>query len=425
MMKADEMAELLNVDTALERILAQIDRLPDEEVSLDEAYGRVLAEEIIAEADWPPFATSAVDGYAVRLQDVTTAQPQQPVRLVVNQEILAGQTPQRALQAGEAARIMTGAPVPQGAEAVVMVEDTDAGWGNNPAAPSPAEVAIYQAAQAGQNIRPRGENVRAGQELLARGQVLRPVDVALLATIGRISVRAYQRARVAIISTGDELLEPGQPLSEGKIYDANRYALEGLLREIGAQTLPRLPIARDHVESVREVFQQALALRPHVIISTAGVSVGAADVVRLVLDELGRVGLWRVNLRPGKPLTFGHLRGVNELVPFFGLPGNPVSALVTFDVLVKPALLRMMGREDKTRYSLAIAGERMTSDGRRSYLRVRLREEQGRVVAYLTGTQSSGALVSMVMADALMIVPEDVLVIERGTEVQVKYLSER
>jgi len=361
----------------------------------------------------------------VRLEDVATAQPQHPVRLVVSMDILAGQTAQRALQAGEAARMMTGAPVPQGADAVVMVEDTDASWGNDPGAPSPAEVSVYRAAQVGQNIRPKGENVRAGQILLGPGHVLRPVDVALLAMMGWVRVRVYQRARVAIISTGDELLEPGQPLSEGKIYDANRYALEGLAREMGAQVLPRLPIARDSVESVRKVFQQALASRPHVVISTAGVSVGAADVVRLVLDDLGQVGLWRINLRPGKPLTFGHLRAGERSVPFFGLPGNPVSALVTFDVLVKPALLRMMGREDRPRYALALAGERMTSDGRRSYLRVILREEQGRLVAYPTGTQSSGALMSMVMADALMIVPEDVLVIERGAEVQVKYLSER
>ncbi|MDW8170978.1 MAG: molybdopterin molybdotransferase MoeA [Anaerolineae bacterium] len=418
------MAELLNVDTALERILAQAVLLPDEEVSLTEAYGRVLAEKISAEDDWPPFDCSAVDGYAVRSEDVATAQPQQPVRLVVSLDVLAGQAAQRDLQAGEAARIMTGAPVPRGADAVIMVEDTNAGWGNNPSAPSPTEIAVYRAAQVGQNIRPKGENVHAGQALLSPGRVLRPVDVALLATMGLVAVRVHQRARVAIISTGDELLEPGQALSEGKIYDANRYALEGLVREIGGIALSRLPIARDRVESVREVFRQALALRPHVIISTAGVSVGAADVVRLVLDELGQVDLWRVNLRPGKPLTFGHLRGMDGLVSFFGLPGNPVSALVTFDVLVKPALLRMMGRQDKPRYALAIAGERMTSDGRRSYLRVRLRKEQGHIVAYSTGTQSSGALVSMVMADALMIIPEDVLVIERGTEVQVKYLNE-
>jgi len=423
MMKAGKMADLLNVDAALERILAQIEPLQAEDVTLTEAFGRVLAETVTADADWPPFASAAVDGYAVRAEDVAQARPEQPVRLAVSLDIWAGRVAERPLGVGEAARIMTGAPVPEGATAVVMVEDTDAAWGDDPKAASLEQVAIYQAAQAGQNIRPSGENARMGQALLAQGRVLRPVDVGLLASLGRASVGVYERARVAILSTGDELLEAGQPLEAGKIYDANRYALEGLVREAGGAVLP-LPIARDRVESVREVFQAALAAHPHMIISTAGVSVGVADVVRLVLDELGQVSLWRINLRPGKPLTFGYVRGLGGHVPFFGLPGNPVSALVTFDVLVKPALLRMMGRQDKPRYAQAIAGERMTSDGRRSYLRVRLHEEQGRLVAYSTGTQSSGALMSMVLADALLIVPEDVLVIEPGAEVQVKYLSE-
>jgi molybdopterin molybdotransferase len=231
--------------------------------------------------------------------------------------------------------------------------------------------------------------------------------------------------RVALLTTGDELVPVEAPLTPGKIHDANSYTLAGLVRSAGAIPIV-LPPASDHLDAVRDLFREALALKPDMVVSSAGVSVGAADFVRTVLDELGEVDFWRINLRPGKPLAFGLLRATETPgapVPFFGLPGNPVSAMVTFEVLVRPALRQMLGLPPQTPTVRAICAEDTTSDGRRSYLRVRLREEAGALRAYSTGTQSSGALSSLVEADGLMIVPEDVRFVAAGTAVEVITLS--
>jgi molybdopterin molybdotransferase len=407
------MADLLNVDAAIARILEYIQPIEVEAVHLTQALGRILAEDVHSGVDLPPFANSSMDGYAVRAADLGTI----PTTLQVVLDIPAGTFPTQMLQAGEAARIMTGAPMPEGADAVIPVEDTDSEWALGGAAPSTVE--IRKGANSGANVRPVGENIAHGQIVLRKGTLLRPQDLGILASIGHAQVQVARQPKVAILTTGDELVTADEALSPGKIRDANSYLLAGLVTEYGGIPLV-LPIAPDRLEAVRELFHQALAQKPDLIISSAGVSVGAADYVRTVLEELGEINFWRINLRPGKPLAFGMLHDV----PFFGLPGNPVSAMVTFDVIVRPALFKMIGRTDEPETITSVVDEDLISDGRRSYLRVTLHREDGRVIARQTGTQSSGALFSMVLADGLMIVPEGVTEVKKGTNVTVRLLRD-
>jgi molybdopterin molybdotransferase len=412
------MAELLNVDLALARILEYITPLDSEPIPLTAALGRVLGENIISDVNIPPFPNSSMDGFAVRAADLTGE-----TRLRVIMDIPAGTAPTRALQTGEAARIMTGAPMPDGADAVVPVEQTDVQFSINDALPE--HVTVRQAVKSGDYVRAAGEDFGAGQLIIGAGKLLRPQEIGVLAALGRAQVVVVRQPRVAILSSGDELLTVDEPLTAGKIRDVNAYTLSSLVADNGGKPLP-LPIAKDTLESVRTLFREALAQQPDMIISSAGVSVGSFDLVRTVLAELGKVDFWKINLRPGKPLAFGELHDAQgRAVPFFGLPGNPVSAMVTFDVLVRPALLKMQGRADDAVVLPVIVGENMNSDGRRSYLRVKLtRDEQGRLTAHSTGTQSSGALTSMIAADGLLIVPEDVTRIEAGTTLTARLLRQ-
>lgn len=407
------MSDLMPVAHALERILRDMNRQSTELVPVTSAYGRVLAEDVASPLDLPPFDNSAMDGYAVRAQDTASA----PVTLRVVDDIPAGRASTRELQIGEAARIMTGAPMPHGADAVVPVELTGADWGGMPGIVSASAVRINEPVQTGDSVRERGENVQIGQRLLRAGSVLRAQDLGMLASVGMGEIAVVVRPRAVIITSGDELIPYGQPLPPGGIYDGNSPMLAALISQYGGDAVI-LPPARDDLESVRTTFRAALSLKPDLIVSSAGVSVGAADFVKVVLDELGKVDLWKINIRPGRPLAYGKLSGV----PFFGLPGNPVSAMVTCELAVKPAVYTMLGRADDSTSVKAITGEDIRSDGRRSYLRCKLEMIDGRYVATLTRTQSSGALYSMVEADGLLIVPEDVKTVPQGTEVEVRIL---
>jgi molybdopterin molybdotransferase len=321
------------------------------------------------------------------------------------------------LRKGQAARIMTGAPVPEGTTAIVPVEDTDALWVTSIDLVLPCPVGVMRAVPFGSYIRSVGEDIRAGDLVLEAGTIIRPQELGVLAALGHAMVLVVKRPRVAVLSNGNELVRVEQELTPGKIRDVNSYTLAGLIEQHGGEPMI-LPIADDSADGVRQLFEVALKTQPTMIISSAGVSVGAADLIRNVLEELGDVAFWRINLRPGKPLAFGYLQDV----PFFGLPGNPVSVMVTFDVLVRPALLKLAGRPDNRPLVNAVAGEELSSDGRRSYLRVRLNYEGDQLVATTTGTQSSGALMSMVLADGLMIVPEGVTQIRQGEAYQVRLL---
>lgn len=415
---------MYSVDEALEHILAEFSALPAERIAFDQAAGRTLAQDVIATDDLPPFANSGMDGYAVRAADVAHASPQTPVVLPVVIDIPAGRYVDTQLQPGQAARILTGAPLPPGADLVVPVEDTD----TPPPKPGsdvridltvPYQVTIYKGGTAGDYIRPAGEDVGAGQVVLRAGRVLRPSDLGVLAALGVTQVQVIQRPRVAILSTGDELLDVDQPLRPGKIRDSNSYAIAALVERMGGIAL-RLGVARDRIEEVLALFNRAVEIGANMLISTAGVSVGTYDVVKAAVEMNGSLGFWKVNLRPGKPLAFGRVSGI----PFIGLPGNPVSALVTFDVFVRPAILKMSGRPPYTALAQAEVGERMASDGRRTYARVRLERRDDRLIAYSTGNQGSNILTSLVSADGLLIIPEGMTEVPAGTRLPVRILAD-
>ncbi len=408
------MQPLLNVDTALADILADMKTLPAETVSLPEAHNRVIAEDIVSPIDLPPFDNSAMDGYAIHFEDSVDADRANPANLSVAMDILAGSAPEGRLELGQAARIMTGAPIPAGATAVIPVEDTDDDWSKGEDSPLPAEVRLYRSLSCGENIRRAGENIEAGATVMAAGAVIGPAEIGMLAGIGCPRVEVIRQPKVVILSSGDELVDIYDELTPGKIRDTNGYTLAGLVR--GAGGIPiRLPIAKDTLESIRALYRRALEINPDLLISSAGVSVGAADLVKTVMNELGDIDFWRINMRPGKPLAYGTIQGV----PFFGLPGNPVSTMVTFEVLVKPALAKIAGRPFKQQTVKAITAGPMKSDGRRSYNRVILSQEHGRIMARTTGIQSSGALMSMVKADGLAIIPEGITEAPAGSELNV------
>ena len=407
------MTDMISVGTAVERILAQVTELERERVHIESAFGRVLAENVDSPLDLPPFDNSVMDGYAVRAHDTQNS----PVTLRVVDDIPAGRASTRTIGPGETARIMTGAPIPAGADAVVPVELTSANWGGMPGIVGASSVTVNAPVQAGDSVRLRGENVRKSQRLLSKSAVLRPQDVGMLASIGMGSVAVIRRPKAAILTSGDELIPYNEPLPAGGIYNGNSPMLAALIAQYGGEAII-LPPARDQLEAVRALFRAALEYKPDLIVSSAGVSVGAADYVKTVLEELGSVGFWKINVGPGRPLAYGTLEGG----PFFGLPGNPVSAMVTCELAVKPAVLAMQGRTDMTLTIRAVAGEDIKSDGRRSYLRCSLTQTDGRWIAHLTRMQSSGALYSLVEADGLLIVPEDVKDVAAGTSVEVRLL---
>ncbi len=411
------MTNLLSVDRALEQILATIVPLPDETVALLDGLGRVIAQDVRANVDLPPFPNSSMDGFALRAEDTINASPTHESELRVVADIPAGTAPTYTIGAGEAARIMTGAPMPEGANAVIPVESTDATWVAGSDAPLQAKVAIFRSLKIGDYVRLAGEDLKSGETVVKQGTLIRAAEIGLLAAIGTSRIRVFRKPRVAILSTGDELVDIDSDLTPGKIRDSNSYTLAALVTTNGGIPI-RVPTARDTIDDVRQRFREALDHKPDLILSSAGVSVGAFDVVRTVIDELGHVDFWKINLRPGKPLAFGQVGGV----PFFGLPGNPVSAMVTFDVFVRPTLLQLAHHHDSAATIQAVISEDIHSDGRRSYVRVKLKREAENWIARTTGTQSSGALSSMMLADGLMIVPEDVKFLPAGSSLPIRLL---
>jgi len=407
------MTALTPVDDAIRAILEQITTVAAESVPLVKSRNRILSQDIISDANLPPFDNSAMDGFAVRADDTNVT----PATLKVTQDIRAGDAPDKTLQAGEAARIMTGAPIPPGADAVIPVEDTDADFSQLDDAPLPPIVTVHKSVSVGDNVRNKGESIQTGQKILEAGRLISAAEIGMLASLGHATVPVLRKPKVMILGTGDELVDVDQPLEPGKIRDSNSYALQALVEQYGGEAI-RLPNAPDEAGAIRTLFEQALSLQPDLLLSSAGVSMGADDYVRAILEELGKLDFWKINMRHGKPLAFGDIRGV----PFFGLPGNPVSAMVTFDVIVRPALLKLAGRPDDAQYVDVILGETMHSDGRRTYARVILQQEDGSWIAKQTGTQSSGALVSMVLADGLLIIPEGIRKLEVGSTAKVRLL---
>ena len=382
---------MLTVEDARERILSRISPLGIERVEIMGALGRVLAEPIVARATIPPWPNSSMDGYALRAQDTNG----KPVELAVVGRIIAGAMPSRALGAGESMRIFTGAPLPEGADAVVPQEDVAA---------SGDRVTVRGRIAPGAYVRPAGEDVRAGDVVVKPGGVIGAAEVGLLATLGYAQVRVYRRPRVAILSTGNELADLGSQPGPAQIPNTNTYSLMAQVIEAGGEPV-NVGVAPDQLEAITERVRWGLAASD-VLVTSAGVSVGELDLVREALERGGvELHLWQVSMRPGKPITFG-TRGDR---PVFGLPGNPVSAMVTFELFVRPALRRMAGAEMIDRPRLrARALERIANPGsRRGYLRVTLSAGADGYGARLTGEQGSAILRSMVLADGLAIVGPD------------------
>ncbi len=404
----------LTVAEALARVLAGVPVLETERRPLSETLGHVLAEPVTARESLPPFANSAMDGYALRAADVRGASRESPVVLQVVEDIAAGAAPEMAVGPGQAARIMTGAPLPEGADAVIPVEKTGEPWrdGNRPL---PVEIEIYDAVAPHDYVRFPGEDIEAGQEILEAGRVLRPQEIGVLASLGMSLVPVIRRPRVGVLATGDELIGVEEPLRPGQIRNSNGYTQEAQIRALGATPAP-LGTARDTEADVRRKLAQGLESGVDLFISSAGVSVGAYDVVKAVLEAEGNVGFWRVRMRPGKPLAFGSYQGV----PYLGLPGNPVSALISFERFARPAILKMGGhtRLERPRVRVTLLDE-ISSDGRETYARaVVSREEGGAYVARLTGRQGSHVMTSLVQANALVIVPEGVRHVAAGGQLE-------
>jgi molybdopterin molybdotransferase len=396
---------MLSVEEALERILAAIPILGSEQVALPAALGRVLAEPIVAGRDLPPWDNSSMDGYALRAADAVEATPSHPARLTLVGEIPAGSVAARALRAGEAYRILTGAPMPPGADAVIPQEDVRLEGG---------QLIVPRPVRRGDFVRPRGEDLRSGDPVLAAGAELGPAALGVLAALGRPMVRVYQQPRVAILSTGDELVDLDTSPGPGQIPNSNSYTLAAQVRETGGVPVD-LGIARDTREHLEARFRAGLGA--DVLVSSAGVSVGDRDFVREVMEKLGaELDFWKVSMRPGKPLTFGRIGGR----PFFGLPGNPVSSMVTFELFVRPALRRLGGYPQLFRPRVrARAVEPLPNPGiRRGYLRVRLAGSAAEPTVRPTGEQGSGILRSMLLADGLAVVPPDTTV-QPGEQVEV------
>lgn len=406
------MDSLLPVREAQNRILTTIKVGETETCATESACGRVLAEKILSPLQLPPFANSSMDGLAVRSADLAGASPEKPVSLPVAFDIPAGAAQMFTLPRGAAARIFTGAPLPQGADAVLIVEDTD--QYRRPRSESlPGTVVCYYASQPGENCRPAGEDVKIGEAVLEKGRTLQPQDIGLLVSLGIRRVMVARKPRIALFSSGDELLTPGEPLTAGKIYDANHYVLQGLLQAAGAE-VTHLGIARDNPESVIATLNKALEKPPDLMISSAGVSVGVFDYVHQVITQHGNLSFWRVNMRPGKPVAFGDYQGI----PFLGVPGNPVSAYIASLVFALPVIRKLNGQPpfEQNLVKVILADALESSDGRESYYRGRVYEENGLLKASLSEHQGSGNLFSLVRANALLIVPEGVHLIPAGSE---------
>ena len=408
---------LLSVDEARGRILSHFQPVATEELPLMECAHRVLAQDISAITELPPFDNSSMDGFALRVADLLDASDASPRSLRVVADIPAGLSPTISLAPGEAARIMTGAQVPHGADAVIPLEDTDFDDREAGSRP-PQSVLISRPAKRGENIRTRGMDIHTGQIVLNKGRTLKPQDLGLLAMLGQASVPVHRRARVALFSSGNELLEVGAPLEPGKIRDSNSYTIAALIEDAGAEVI-RLGVAKDNHESVNALLEKAAHLKVDMILSSACVSVGAFDFVKEVIEANGKMDFWRVNMRPGKPLAFGEYRNI----PFIGLPGNPVSAFVGFEVFVRAAIGKLNGSYNEGRPQIRVrCAEQIDSDGRESYLRAEVSEENGVMVAQLTGHQGSGNLHSLVQANALLIIPAGVKCVPAGQEVNAWFI---
>jgi molybdopterin molybdotransferase len=401
-------ARLRTVDEQLEIVLDGLGSIDPIELTLLDAQGLLLAENVSTDVPLPGFDNSAMDGYAVRAVDTRDATPERPVVLPVVGDVAAGATTRSGMGPGLTMRIMTGAPIPAGADGVIPLEDTDRGV---------AKVAIHRPVQSGECVRRAGEDLPAGAPALGAGAALGPQQLALLAAIGRDRVTVRPRPRVLVISTGSELIEVGHKPSFGEVTDSNSYLVTAAARDAGADAR-RIGIVPDDHSKLLDVLESQL-LRADMLVTTGGVSMGAFDIVKQALSELGTVEFTRIAMQPGKPQGFGHL---GDRVPIFCLPGNPVSALVSFEAFVRPAIRKLLGKRNLQRATVqAVALERVDSPaGIRQYRRgVLHREATGGYSVSLVGGAGSHLIASMASSNCLVVIDEEVTEVVAGSRVTV------
>jgi len=410
---------MISVEEALDKVLSCVEVLGREEKPILECLGQVLDEDVYSSIDVPPLDNAAMDGYAIKAESILGASESSPRFLDVIGEVSAGAISEQEVRPGTALRIMTGAPLPGGADSVVRFEDTDeARRSQRPL----TQIGILKQIPQGRNVRRAAEDISRGQLVLAKGISLRPVEIGVLASLGKSTVAVIRRPVVAILATGDELVEIDQPLPAGKIYNSNTFGIAAQVSRYGG--MPKiLGIARDRVEEIEAKVKQALD--SDMLITSGGVSKGDYDFVKDVLAKQGQISFWTVRMKPGKPLAFGVIEGDGKRVPHLGLPGYPVSSMITFEVLARPAILKMMGKKNLSKPMVtAIVENRVeNTDGRRGFARAVVRREGDRYHAHLSGPQGSGILTSMARANGLLIVPEDVDTVEEGEMVEVIMLD--
>ncbi len=414
---------MISVEEALAKVLSYVHILETEEKYVLDCLGQVLAEDIYSALDIPPADNTAMDGYAVRAEDTRGSSEKSPRFLRVVGTVPAGYITEHEVELGTAIRIMTGAVIPQGADSIVRFEDTDEEQRQG----SVSEIGILKEVKPGADIRRAGEDITRGSLVLSKGTVIRPSEAGILASLGRNKVKVIRRPVVAILATGDELVDITQPLLPGKIYNSNTYSVAALVKRYGG--IPQiLGIAQDNESSLVTKLRQGLDA--DLFITTGGVSMGDYDMIKDVLATEGEIAFWTVRMKPGKPLAFGTLKTVDERgnprsIPQLGLPGNPVSSMVTFELFARPAILKMMGKRNLEKPTIeAVVEDRVVNtDGRRVFARAMVEKRRGKYFARLTGPQGSGILTSMSLANGLVIVPEDKPSVEAGEKVKVIMLD--
>jgi len=416
---------MVSVEEALDKVLSYVEVLEPERKPILDCLGQVLAEDVYSTINIPPLDNSAMDGYALRAKDTHGASESSPKYLVVVGEVAAGSMPTKEVRPGTAIRIMTGAPLPKGADAVVQFEDTDE-VSRKSSRGDLSQIGILCQAKKGLNVRYRGEDIARGNLILKTETVLRPPEIGVLASLGHSKTLVIRRPIVAILATGNELIGVDQPLAPGQIYDSNTYTIAAEVSRYGG--IPKiLGIGRDSVQSLNEKIDESLDA--DMLITSGGVSKGDYDIVKDVLAEQGEIGFWTVCMKPGKPLAFGVIKRMKgkrkRKVPHLGLPGNPVSSMITFEQFARPAILKMMGKKTliKPTIRAIIEDNIANADGRRLFVRVMVTKRGGQYHASLTGPQGSGILTSMAKANGLAVIPESSQRVKSGDVVEVQMLD--
>jgi molybdenum cofactor synthesis domain-containing protein len=393
-----------SVDEALRLLLSKVHLLDTETINFSDALGRVLAEDVASNNDNPPFDRAAMDGYAVKAENTFGASQTNPIYFDVVGEVSVGTQPKIEIKNFQAIKIMTGAAIPNGADAVVMFEYVKERG---------KKIEVLKPVTPGKNVSLKGEDVRKGEVLLRKGREIKPHDIGMLAAIGKTKIKVYRKPLVGIISSGEELIKPGTKLEKGKIYDVNTYSLSALVESTGARSI-RLGIVSDEREKMKKAIKKAL--RHDAIILSGATSVGKKDIFPDIVEEMGKVLVHGVAMRPGEPTGFGMIE--EKLV--FMLPGYPVASIVGFSVFVRPALEKMQGKERRRMQVKAVLERKIASElGRRDFVRVKIKKEKGKLVASPVRTTGSGIISSLVKADGFVVVPENTEGLEKGKEVKV------